>query len=134
VLDKQAVPADLDVGGTVNRLEYAEDGHFDFDQREFRLRNPRESRVGAAGGHRASCHDLRQQVVGLEVADAPTQFASLVKRDKRATATRGQRFRGEIWRSRTGGVRRHRVARDPKQAQPVGCVRHDGKRPIAPAM
>jgi hypothetical protein len=116
VFDEQAVPADLDVGGTVNRLKYAEDGHFDFDQREFRLRNPRESRVGAAGGHRASCHDLRQEVVGLDVADAPTQLTSLVKGDKRAAATRGQRFRGEIWRSRTGGVRRHRVARDPKQA------------------
>ena len=126
------MPADLDVGGTVDRLERAEERQLDFDQREFvgAIVGNRGSALQAATAHRATT--CVEQVVGLEVADAPAQLASVVKRDEHAAATCGQRFRGEIWWSRTGDVRRRsRRARSEAGATLSFCVRHDGKRPIA---
>ena len=134
VFDEEAMSADFDLGRTRNALERPEQRDLDLNERQLRMSDGWKSRVGAAGGHRASRDDLRQQIVGVDVSDTSTQRPLLVETDKRAPAAGCEPGPVDVGRRNPHRVRRHRMACNLKQAQSVRLLGHDENRPIAAAM
>jgi hypothetical protein len=134
MFDEEAMSTDFDLGRTRNPLERPEQRDLDLNQRQLRMSDGWKSRVGAAGGHRASRDDLRQQIVRVDVSDTPAQRPLLVEADKRAPAAGCEPGRVDVGGRNPHRVRRHRMACDLKQAQSVRVVGHDENRPIAAAI
>ena len=125
-LDDQAVAADDDVGGAVDRFERAEQGDLDFQLGHFGEADRREARIGRGGGDRAARHDAAQRLVGLDVADAAAQLAVFVQRDEDAAVPFGNRpgDRGTSSRALTYATMASRASPSSQARSSSQVIRH----------